>query len=102
MISLSSPYNPTEGKGKSFTFPFLSVKYKGICMTIKQDRLGNTGKLSNMWGIAQIIDLEKSREKRRSVSETGRRLQILEQTQKNHDDSIVALLNALRRKLLRI
>ena len=47
----------------------------------------------------KIIDLEKSREERRVASETERRLQILEQTQKNHDQ-IVALLNDLRRKLL--
>ncbi|MCC6697940.1 MAG: hypothetical protein IT365_20105 [Candidatus Hydrogenedentes bacterium] len=47
----------------------------------------------------KIIDLEKRREERRVSSETERRLQILEQTQKNHD-KIVALLNDLRQKLL--
>ncbi len=46
----------------------------------------------------KVIDLQKEREERRVASETERRLQILEQTQKNHDQ-IVTLLNELRRKL---
>lgn len=46
----------------------------------------------------KIIDLEKTREERRVASETGRRLQILEQTRKDHEQ-IVALLAELRRKL---
>lgn len=46
-----------------------------------------------------IVDLEKRREEGRVASETERRLQILERTQKNHDQ-IVALLNDLRQKLL--
>ena len=49
------PYNPTEGNGKGATPPpFLSVEYKGICMTIKQDYLRNTEKLSNKWGSPQF------------------------------------------------
>lgn len=47
----------------------------------------------------KTVDLEKRREEGRVASETERRLQLLEQTHKDHDQ-IVALLNDLRRKLL--
>jgi len=46
----------------------------------------------------KIIDLQKKREDRRVVSETERRLEILQQQRKDHDQ-IVALLDELRRKL---
>lgn len=46
----------------------------------------------------KIIDLQRKREDRRVVSETERRLEILQQQRKDHDQ-IVALLNELRGKL---
>lgn len=54
-----------------------------------QKRLANADK---------IIDLQKVREDKRVVSETERRLDILEQQRKDHDQ-VVAMLNELRQKL---
>lgn len=46
----------------------------------------------------KIIDLQKKREDRRASSDTERRLEILQQQRKDHDQ-IVVLLDELRRKL---
>lgn len=46
----------------------------------------------------KIITLQKKREERRVTSETERRLEILEQQRKDHDE-VVALLDELRQKL---
>ena len=48
--------------------------------------------------VDKIINLQKKREDRRVISETERRLEILQQQRKDHDQ-IVALLDELRRKL---
>lgn len=72
-------------RGKDCTYgnvPFLECSYV-------KERLAEADK---------IIDLEKRREEARVTSEAERRLQILEQQRKDHDQ-IVALLEDLRRKL---
>lgn len=50
--------------------------------------------------VDKIIDLQKKREDRRVASETERRLSILDQQRKDHDN-VVALLSELRNKLSR-